>query len=154
MLHRIRSRLIQERTALINQMRGLLLEYGAVIPQGISQIRKNFIDVLNSHASHFSHRGKLLLADLYEQLKALDVKISYYDKSVQQICRESEVCQRLIQVQGGGPLTATAFVAAVGTAKILKVVGRWPLGLASFLDNALVGVSKFFLALVNEGTAI
>jgi transposase len=149
MLHRIRSRLIQERTALINQMRGLLLEYGAVIPQGISQIRKNFIDVLNSHASRFSHRGKLLLADLYEQLKDLDVKISYYDKSVQQICRESEVCQRLIQVQGVGPLTATALVAAVGTAKIFKSgrqmaawLGLVPRQCSSGGKQVLLGISK------------
>lgn len=149
MLHRIRSRLIQERTALINQMRGLLLEYGAVIPQGISQIRKNYIEVLDSHVSQLTHRGKLLLADLYEQLKELDLKIAHYDKSVQQVCRESEMCQRLVQVQGVGPLTATALVAAVGNAKIFKSgrqmaawLGLVPRQCSSGGKQVLLGISK------------
>lgn len=149
MLHRIRSRLIQERTALINQMRGLLLEYGAVIPQGISQIRKNFIEVLDCHTSHLSHRGRLLLTNLYEQLKDLDLKIAHYDKSVQQVCRESEVCQRLVQVQGVGPLTATALVAAVGNAKIFKSgrqmaawLGLVPRQCSSGGKQVLLGISK------------
>lgn len=149
MLHRIRSRLIQERTALINQMRGLLLEYGAVIPQGIGQIRKNFIEVLDSHASQLTHRGKLLLTDLYEQLRDLDLKIADYDKSVQQVCRASEVCQRLVQVQGVGPLTATALVAAVGNAKVFKSgrqmaawLGLVPRQCSSGGKQVLLGISK------------
>lgn len=149
MLHRIRSRLIQERTALINQMRGLLLEYGIVIPQGIGQIRKRFLEALDTCAHDITPRSKLLFTDLYEQLRDIDLKILDYDKSVQQLCRESEVCQRLIQVQGVGPLTATALVAAVGNAKIFKSgrqmaawLGLVPRQCSSGGKQVLLGISK------------
>ena len=149
MLHRIRSRLVQERTALINQMRGLLLEYGIIIPQGISQIRKNFLEVLDIYEHALTPRSKLLFGDLYEQLKEMDNKIRHYDKSIQQLCQESEVCQRLTQVQGIGPLTATALVAAVGDAKLFKSgrqmaawLGLVPRQCSSGGKQILLGISK------------
>ena len=149
MLHRIRSRLIQERTALINEMPGLLLEFGIAIPQGIGQVRKNFLEVLDAYECSLTPRSKLLFAELYEQLKELDLKIGHYDKSVQQICRENEVCQRLIQVQGIGPLTATALVAAVGDAKLFKSgrqmaawLGLVPRQCSSGGKQVLLGISK------------
>lgn len=149
MLHRIRSRLIQERTALINQMRGLLLEYGIVIPQGVGQIRKSFLEALDTCTHDITPRNKFLFTDLYEQLRDIDLKIGHYDKSVQQFCRESEVCQRLIQVQGVGPLTATALVAAVGDAKLFKSgrqmaawLGLVPRQCSSGSKQVLLDISK------------
>lgn len=55
-----------------------------------------------------------LFWELYEQLKSLDEQINSYDHKIKQLCRESEVCQRLLQVEGVGPLTASALIAAVG----------------------------------------
>ncbi|MBL0941455.1 MAG: IS110 family transposase, partial [Alphaproteobacteria bacterium] len=148
-LHRIRQRVIQERTALVNQMRGLLLEYGIVIPQGINQVRKKFLEVIDTSTFDLTSRSKTLFIDLYEQLKESDHKVLHYDKSILKLCRESEVCQRLTQVQGVGPLTATALVAAIGEAKIFKSgrqmsawLGLVPRQCSSGGKQVLLGISK------------
>ncbi|MCE3230299.1 MAG: transposase [Alphaproteobacteria bacterium] len=151
MLHRIRSRLVQERTPLINQMRGLLLEFGITIPQGIGQIRKSFLEVLDTYDYALTPRSKLLLTELYEQLKEVDLKIGYYDKRVQQICRESEVCQRLTQVQGIGSLTATALVAAVGDAKLFQSGRQMAAWLGLVPRHVLAGESRFSLGISKRG---
>lgn len=65
-VHRIRSRLIQERTALINQIRGLLIEFGIIIPQGINKVRKAIPEILEDAENELSSSGRALFADLYE----------------------------------------------------------------------------------------
>jgi transposase len=127
----------------------LLLEYGIVIPQGITQVRKRFLEVIDTSAFDLTPRSKALFIDLYEQLKESDHKVLHYDKSILQLCQESEVCQRLTQVQGVGPLTATALVAAVGEAKIFKSgrqmsawLGLVPRQCSSGGKQVLLGISK------------
>lgn len=148
-LHRIRQRIIQERTALVNQMRGLLLEYGSVIPQGINQVRKKFLEIIDGSNSELTSRSRIFFNDLYKQLREKDEQILHYDKSILQICRESEVCQKLTQVQGVGPLIATALVAAIGEAKIFKSgrqmsawLGLVPRQCSSGGKHVLLGISK------------
>lgn len=147
-LHRIRSRLVQDRTALANQIRGLLQEYGIVIPQGISNLRKKLPDIISSDKK-LTSIGKELFADLYKQLMAVEESVHAYDARVHKIARESEVCQRLTQVQGVGPLTATALVGAVGDAKVFKSgrqmsawLGLVPRQCSSGGKHVLLGISK------------
>jgi transposase len=71
-LHRIRSRLIQGRTALINQIRGLLTEYGITIAQGINKARKALPEILEDGENELSAAGRRLFADLYEELLDMD----------------------------------------------------------------------------------
>ena len=81
-LHRIRSRLIQERTALVNQTRGLLMEYGIIIPQGIGKVRKLLPEILENAENELSVISRRFIFDLYEQLDNKDKKIKEYEESL------------------------------------------------------------------------
>jgi len=115
-LHRIRQRLVQQRTTLVNQLRGLLSEYGVVLPRGISHIRGRLPGVLEDGDNELTMFGRELFNELYEEYRALNDRITGYERKIQQVFKQSEACQRLAAVEGIGPLTATALVAAVGDA--------------------------------------
>jgi len=119
-LHRVRSRLMQSRTALASHIRGLLMEYGIVIPKQIGQLRRGLPLMLADAGNELSADMRVLFLELYEELKGLDERISKKDKQVLVIYRESELSQRLGEVEGIGPLTATAFVSAIGEAKMFR----------------------------------
>lgn len=113
-VHRVRSRLMQSRTALVNQIRGLLMEYGLVIAKQIGQLRQGLPLILADAQNDLSDQARALFAELYEELQDLDQRIAQQDKQVLATHKASDVCQRLGEVEGIGPLTATAFVSAVG----------------------------------------
>jgi len=119
-IHRVRSRLMQMRNTLASHIRGLLMEYGVVIPKQIGQLRKAMPSILDDGENELSAPIRALFAELYEELTVLDHRIGEKDKEILAIHRGSELSQRLGQVEGIGPLTATAFVSAVGDAKEFK----------------------------------
>jgi transposase len=119
-LHRIRERQIKARTALINQIRGLLAEYGLVIPQRASQVRHALPFILEEAENGLTTMARTWLQALAEELQALDQRIAATDHQIAQLCQADEACQRLVQLAGIGPLTATALVAAVGDATGFK----------------------------------
>lgn len=119
-VHRIRQRLVAQRTAKANQTRGLLSEYGIIIPQGISRLRKQLPFILEDAENGLSPLARELFGDLYRQILELDEKLSFYDQKINQIFNGSPVCKRLARVEGVGPITATALVAAVGDARCFK----------------------------------
>jgi transposase len=117
-LHRVRSRLMQSRTALANHIRGLLMEYGIVIPKQLGQLRRGLPIILADTDNELSSGMRALFAELREELKDLDARIIKKDQQVLAIHRASELSQRLGEVEGIGPLTATAFVSAIGDANM------------------------------------
>jgi transposase len=119
-LHRIRERQIKARTALLNQIRGLLAEYGIVIPQRASQVRHKLPFVLADAENGLTATAREWLQALAAELQALDQRIAATDHQIEQLCEADEACQRLVQLAGIGPLTATALVAAVGDATGFK----------------------------------
>jgi transposase len=119
-LHRIRERQIKARTALINQIRGLLAEYGIVIPQRASQVRHKLPFVLEDAENGLTATAREWLQALKAELQALDQRIATTSQQLEQLCAADEACQRLVQLAGIGPLTATALVAAVGDATGFK----------------------------------
>lgn len=119
-VHRIRERLIADRTARANQLRGLLAEYGIIIPKGIANIKKAMPLILEDAENGLTSLARELFSDLYGDLKELDEKVSRMDLKIKQIFDASSVCQRLAKVEGIGPVTATAYVAVVGTGKSFK----------------------------------
>jgi transposase len=119
-LHRIRERQITARTALINQIRGLLTEYGIVIPQRASQVRHKLPMVLEDAENGLTATAREWLHALAEELQALDQRIAATDQQIERVFEADEACQRLAQLPGIGPLTATALVAAVGDATEFK----------------------------------
>lgn len=116
-VHRIRGRLIADRTARANQLRGLLSEYGIIIPKGIARLRKAMPLILEDADNGLTPMARELFLDLYLDLGDLDEKVSRMDQKIKQIFNASPVCQRLAKVEGIGPVTATAVVAAAGTGK-------------------------------------
>jgi transposase len=119
-LHRARSRLMQLRSTLSSHTRGLLAEYGIVIPEQIGQLRRALPLILDDPDNELSAEMRGLFAGLYEELQSVDRLISEKDKQVLAIHRASELSQRLSDIEGIGPLTATAFISAVGDANMFK----------------------------------
>src|SRR5882724_2061967 len=119
-LHRVRSRLVSSRTGLANQIRGLLAEYGIVLPQHVSQLRRGLPLILEDATNELTSFSRRLFAHLYDELLSLEEKIGALDEQIESVFQASEPCQRVGAVEGIGPLTATALVAAMSDGKAFK----------------------------------
>ena len=119
-LHRIRSQRVARRTAHANQIRGLLLEYGIVIPKGINYIRKAIPEILEDAENSLSAMFRELLSELHEELVHIDDKITSLDEKLDNIAAQHEDCRRLLTIPGVGVLTATALIAAIGDISVFK----------------------------------
>lgn len=117
-LHRTRQRLIDSRTNLSNHARGILAEYGIIFNQGASNLRKGLVAVLSGENSNQDATSMLIemTQEWYDELLTLDKIIKEKDKKIVQIAQQSEQARRLMQVEGIGPVTATAMVATLGQA--------------------------------------
>jgi len=115
-LHRVRQSLVKSRTALSNQIRGLLAEYGLVISRGLSQVRKRVPEILEDADNDLSPLFRQLLARQLEFFRELDVQIGEMSDQIEQVCRQDEASRRLMTIPGLGAQTATAIVAAYGNA--------------------------------------
>src|ERR1700690_3744592 len=114
-VHRIRSRLVGDRVRLVNQVRGLLGEHGIVVAKDIGNLRRALARIVGDDEDHvLNPLVRALMAELREELTELDTRIVGYDRKIRELYRNSEICQRLGKVEGIGPVTATALVAAVG----------------------------------------
>lgn len=115
-LHRVRDRLVGERTSLTNQIRSLLLERGHVVAQGHARLRRLLADLLDPGAGHLSPRMVFLLGDMRERWDELDRRIAAFDAEFAAMARTDERARWLTSIPGIGALNATALVAAVGNA--------------------------------------
>lgn len=148
-LHRVRSGLVKERTALANRIRGLLSEYGIIVALGIVKLRQQLPDILEDAENGLTMAARQIFADLQEQLLELDKQVAAYGDKIQSVHRASEVSQRLGDVPGIGSITATALLAALGDGKAFasaRQVAAW-LGLVPRQDSSggkprLLGISK------------
>src|SRR4249919_861702 len=113
-LHRVRSRLIINRTAVINQIRGFLLEHGIPVRQGHHFLRKQLPQLLAARADVLSPRLIRIIGDLMADWNYLDERIDRLTDEIEALARADEGCQRLITVPGIGPLISSAMVAAIG----------------------------------------
>lgn len=105
-LHRTRDRLIVQRTALINHTRGLLAEYGVVMPVGASRFRRQIDKMVET--AELSDLAKSLFLKLAEEYRGLDARVSALDDMLAEFCREDERCKRLTTLPGVGPIVATS----------------------------------------------
>jgi transposase len=119
-LHRVRERLVTARTALVNEMRGLLAEYGMVLPQGVAQFRKTLVSTLEAEQTKLTPLGQELFHKLLDELGRLAAEVASYQAQLEALAHTHPVCQRLLTLPGIGPLTATALLAAVGDAQRFK----------------------------------
>src|SRR5258708_20297063 len=116
-LHRVREQLVKNRTALANQIRGLLRERGVVVAQAIARLRSALPVILEDQSNRLSGLMRELLGEMAERLRMLDDRLRQYDQRIVRICQQDERRRRLVKVEGAGPLVATAGVAAIGNSQ-------------------------------------
>ena len=114
-LHRVRSRLISERTAVINQIRGFLLEHGIPVRQGLRFLRQQLPDILAKRVDVLSSRIIRIIEDLSGDWRRLDERIEHVTEEIEELAHGTEGCRQLMTVPGIGPIIASAMVAAIGS---------------------------------------
>ncbi len=148
-LHRVRSRLVSQRTGVTNQIRGFLLERGITVRQGLAPLRQALPGILASSPDTLSPWMVRLIAGLMEDWRRLDERIAGVSAEIEALAAQDEHCQRLMSVPGVGPIISSAVVAAIGTGAGFKQgrdFGAW-LGLVpkqeSTGDRTILGkISK------------
>lgn len=148
-VHRARAGFVKARTAQANQIRGLLSEFGVVIPQGIHSIMKRIPEILEDGENGLPGTLRNLLERLTENLKEMDRQADELERQIQLWHRTNEASRRLAEVPGIGPITASAIVATVGKAKEFKngrQLAAW-MGLVPRQNSSggkptLLGISK------------
>jgi transposase len=148
-LHRARQSFVKARTAQANQIRGLLAEYGIVLPQGISYVGKRLPQILEEGENDLPGVFRQLLQRLGDHLKELDRQVDALDVQIQSWHRQNEASRKLAQIPGIGPLTASALIASIGDARYFKngrQLAAW-LGLVPRQHSSggkptLLGISK------------
>src|SRR5436190_5122252 len=113
-LHRVRSRLIGDRTAVINQLRGFLLEHGLPVRQGHRFLRQQLPQILATRTDVLSPRMVRIIGDLIGDWEYLDGRIAKVTDEIEGLARADVTCGRLMTVPGIGPIIASAMVAAIG----------------------------------------
>jgi transposase len=148
-LHRARDRLVSERTALINQLRAILLERGIIVPQGRRKLEVYLEALLSEERVPLSSRIRLLVEDQRDEWRELDRRIEAFDEEFAAAARSDEAARLLTSIPGIGPLNATALVAAIGRAATFgqgRDLAAW-LGLVPWQMTTggkpkLLGISK------------
>jgi transposase len=113
-LHRVRSRLVGQRTAVINQLRGFLLEHGITVRQGPAPLRQALPDILAKRTDVLSSRMLRLVEGLADDWRRLDTRINAVTTEIEVVAKENPDCRRLASSPGVGPIIASAMVAAIG----------------------------------------
>jgi transposase len=117
-VHRVRLELIDSRTALINQLRGLLAEFGLLLPKGRYQLRAGITPVLEH--PELPELARTVLKELNTRIGALDTEILAQDRRIEAYARDNVLAQRIVAICGIGSISASAIVACVGDAKLFK----------------------------------
>lgn len=148
-VHRVRERWVTRRTAVVNQIRGLLFERGIVLRQGRRHLEAALPDILEDATVKISWALRMLLAQLKQELEQLANWIGEADGTMARAARENDACRRLITVPGIGPVTATALVAAIGNGGAFRKgrdfsawVGMVPRECSTGGKQKLLGISK------------
>jgi transposase len=119
-IHRARQGFVKARTAQANQIRGLLMEYGITIPQGISNIRKKIPIILEDDENELPGVFRQLLHRLANHLKELNDQVTELETQIQIWHKNDETSKKLSCIPGIGPLTASALIASIGDVKCFK----------------------------------
>jgi transposase len=148
-LHRVRQGFIKARTAQANQIRGLLAEFGLIIPQGIGHIASRVPDLIEDASNELPGSFRMLVARLIDHLKVLDAQVLDLEVQIKEWHRKNELSRKLEQIPGIGPVTASALVATIGDAKSFengRQLAAW-MGLVPRQNSTggkakLLGISK------------
>ncbi|MFC3866834.1 IS110 family RNA-guided transposase [Alcaligenes aquatilis] len=148
-LHRARQGFVRARTAQANQIRGLLAEFGIIIPQGIAHLYTRVPVLLDQQSEQLTGPFRLLIQRLLEHLKELDKQVNELEQQIKAWHKANEASCRLEQIAGIGPITASALVATIGNAKnftnarqLAAWLGLVPKQHSSGGKQVLLGISK------------
>jgi transposase len=148
-MHRVRSGLVEQRTAKASQIRGLAAEYGLVVSRELVQLRIALPRWLEDEANGLSASFRQLLRGLREDLVRLDERVKELDREIERLAQSDPTAKRLMQLRGVGPITATALVATVGNARqfangrqMSAALGLTPRQHSSGGRERLLGISK------------
>lgn len=148
-LHRARERLVRQRLAMTNQIRGLLLDRGIEIAQGFYALRTVVPKLLVDESDPLTPMMRDLLAILLQAWNQTEQALEQLNAKIEQLARRSETCRQLQSIPGVGPLLATAIVASVGNGAEFKRarnlaswVGLVPRQLSTGGTTRLVGITK------------
>jgi transposase len=119
-LHRARQGLVRARTAQGNQIRGLLAEFGLVIPKGLRHLASYIPEILEDAENGLAGMSRELFARLLEHLRHLDTQVLALEAQIKAWHREDAASRRLGEIPGIGPVTASALVASIGDARNFK----------------------------------
>jgi len=149
MLHGLRRGKVDERTALVNQIRGYLAERGIVLPRSVTQLRTHLPSILEDGENALSTLSRRLFAEQYQALKDLDAAIKALDREITAVCQQNALSRRLLEIPGIGPLTAVLAAADVGEGKgyqssrdYAASLGVVPRQHSSGDKQVLLGISK------------
>src|SRR5579864_1441619 len=148
-LHRVRERLVRQRTGIINQIRAFLLERGVAVRQGLRFLRAELPSILATQPDVLSPRMVRIVEDLAGDWRRLDQRVESLSDEIEAIARQDASCERLMTVPGNGPIISSAMVAAIGRGEVFskgRDFGAW-LGLVpkqtSTGDRTILGkISK------------
>jgi transposase len=141
--------MVNHRTAVVSQIRGLLLDRGFAIAKSITRARRLIPEILGDPDNELTPMARDAIAELFDLFHDLDRRIAIFDRKIEAVFRESEPCQRIARIKGVGPKTATAIVAAIGDGAEFKNgrhlaawVGLVPRQFSSGDRQVLMGISK------------
>jgi len=148
-IHRIRSELVQQRTAKVNQIRGLLTEYGIVVGRRVDVLRNALPQLLEDAENGLTADFRVLLDGLRQDLITLDERVDDLDKKIKTLATSNPAAKRLQQIPGIGPIIATALICAIGDGKqfqrgrdMAAWLGLTPRQHSSGGKERLLGISK------------
>jgi transposase len=113
-LHRVRDRLVAQRTRVICQMRAFCLEYGIAMHQGAGRFKSDFPAVVADESNDLTPAMRRLLASLFEDVRGLEARIAEVTREIEDVAATDDTARRLMTIPGIGPLAATGLLAAAG----------------------------------------
>ena len=119
-LHRVRERLVSQRTGVINQIRAFLLERGVAVRQGLRFLRVELPGILATRTDVLSPRMLRILEDLAGDWRRLDERVEGLSNEIEAIAQQDAGCERLMSVPGIGPIISSAMVAAIGAGDVFS----------------------------------
>lgn len=148
-LHRVRSRVLKQRIQISNEIRGFLREFGFTIPEGTAKFKLYVHEILEDAEIEIPNFTRIMINRMLEELARLEVELAEYDKLIVNVNKENEVCKRLQEINGVGPLSASALFASVANISEFKngralaaFLGLVPRHSGSGGKTKILGISK------------
>lgn len=151
MTHRIRSRYMKERTALANQIRGFLAEYGVIVATGINTLRKALPSIISDIDNELTDLNRRMFNELYEEILMLDMKIEKYSQQLEEVAKEIGDCKKLLKIGGVGSLIATAVYSDLCDPSVYKNGRQYAASLGMVPKERSSGEKKMLFGITKRG---